>query len=160
MPTEAATTDLADEHGASALVATVQFQDYGGLSAFGGPIVTLWTFEDNGMVRALLETPGQGRVLVVDGGASQRCALLGGNLGKLAEKNGWAGIVINGAVRDRAELAECKTGIKALGHTPRKSEKRGVGTANIPVKFAGITFLPGDLLHADLDGIVVLSARP
>lgn len=158
MSTLLATTDLSDQHGAAAQIATLQFFDYGGHETFNGPIVTLWTFEDNGMVRTLLETPGEGRVLVVDGGGSLRCALLGGNLGKLAEENGWAGIVVNGGVRDRAELAACKTGVKALGHTPRKSEKRGVGTANVPVKFGGVTFLPGHHLYADLDGIVVLAA--
>lgn len=153
------TTDLSDEYGPDALVANLLFQDYGAVSMFSGPIATLWTFEDNGMVRTLLETPGEGRVLVVDGGGSLNCALVGGNLGKLAEDNGWSGVVVHGGVRDRAELAQCKTGIKALGHTPRKSQKRGIGNANIPVKFAGITFLPGDYLYADLDGIVVLPAR-
>ena len=154
------TTDLSDEHGLHARVLEAVFLDYGGVVPFSGPIVTVWAYEDNTQVRAQLELPGQGRVLVVDGGGSRRCALLGGNLAKLAEKNGWTGIVVNGCVRDRAEIAETKIGVKALGHMPRKSEKRGVGAADVPVTFAGVTFRPGDYLYADLDGVVVVPKGP
>lgn len=152
-----ATTDLSDTFGHHAQVAEATFADYGGVSVFSGPIATVWAFEDNSQVRAELETPGEGRVLVVDGGASKRCALLGGNLAKLAGRNGWAGVIVNGCVRDRAEIAACEIGVKALGHMPRKSEKRGVGTAGVPVTFAGVTFRPGDILYADEDGIVVVA---
>ena len=150
-----ATTDLSDAH-PEAQVADPIFGDFGGASAFHGPVITLKVFEDNGMVRALLEQPGNGHVLVVDGGGSARCALVGGNLGKLGVDNGWAGIVVNGFVRDSDELAEQDIGIKALGAHPRKSEK-GLHTAHRdrPVSFAGITIKPGQWLYADADGIVV-----
>ena len=154
-----ATTDLSDEFGHAAQVAEATFADYGGVSAFYGPIATVWAFEDNTQVRAQLETPGKGRVLVVDGGGSKRCALLGGILAKLAEKNGWVGLVINGYVRDRNEIAACRIGVKALGHMPRKSEKKGVGAIDVPVSFAAVTFRPGDILYADEDGIVVVAGE-
>jgi regulator of ribonuclease activity A len=152
-----ATTDLSDEFGHSAQVAEATFADYGGVSLFSGPIATVWAFEDNTQLRTQLERAGEGRVLVVDGGGSKRCALLGGNLAKLAEQNGWAGLIINGYVRDRAEIAACKIGVKALGHMPRKSEKKGVGAIDVPISFAAVTFKPGDVLYADPDGIVVVA---
>jgi regulator of ribonuclease activity A len=154
------TTDLSDEHGLHARVLEAVFFDYGGVTTFSGPIVTVWAFEDNTQVRAQLETKGEGRVLVVDGGGSRRCALVGGKLAKLAEANGWAGIVVNGCVRDRMEIKDCKIGVKAIGHMPRRSENRGVGAADVPVTFAAVTFRPGDHLYADLDGIVVLPQTP
>jgi regulator of ribonuclease activity A len=117
-----ATTDLSDAH-PQAQVCDPVFRDFGGRSAFHGPIQTLKIFEDNALVRATLETPGEGRVLVVDGGGSLRCALVGGNLGVLAVRNQWAGIVVNGCVRDLAELGAQALGIKALAAHPRKSEK-------------------------------------
>jgi regulator of ribonuclease activity A len=151
------TTDLSDEFGHHAQVAEAGLADYGGVSRFSGAIATVWAFEDNSQVRTQLEAPGAGRVLVVDGGGSKRCALLGGNLAKLAELNGWTGILVNGFIRDRAEIAQCKIGVKALGHMPRKSEKKGVGAVDVPVTFAGVTFKPGDILYADEDGVVVVA---
>lgn len=150
-----ATTDLSDAH-PEAQVAEPIFNDFGGELAFHGPIKTLKVFEDNAQVRALLETPGQGRVLVVDGGGSTRCALVGGQLGELAEKNAWAGLVVYGYVRDSEELAGQAVGIKALGAHPRKSEK-GLhsAVADKVLNFAGVTFKPGAWLYADADGIVV-----
>lgn len=150
-----ATTDLSDAH-PEAQVAAPLFADFGGKSQFYGPVKTLKVFEDNAAVRAALETPGEGRVLVVDGGGSARCALVGGMLGELAVKNGWAGIVVYGYVRDRAELAGHAVGIKALGAHPRKSEK-GLhsAVADKVLNFAGVTFKPGAWLYADIDGIVV-----
>ena len=150
-----ATTDLSDAH-PEAQVADPIFADFGGVQAFHGAIVTLKVFEDNALVRALLEEPGQGRVLVVDGGGSSRCALVGGNLGQLGVKNGWAGIVVNGFIRDSEEIAEQDIGVKALGTHPRKSEK-GLHSAHRDrvVSFAGVTFKPGQWLYADADGIVV-----
>lgn len=150
-----ATTDLSDAH-PEAQVAEPIFGDFGGEIAFHGAIKTLKVFEDNAAVRATLETPGEGRVLVVDGGGSMRCALVGGMLGELAVKNGWAGIVVFGYVRDSEELAEQAVGIKALGVHPRKSEK-GLhsAAADKVVSFAGVNFKPAAWLYADADGIVV-----
>ncbi|MEQ1439516.1 ribonuclease E activity regulator RraA [Fontimonas sp. SYSU GA230001] len=153
-----ATTDLSDAH-PEAQVAEPIFGDFGGRIAFHGPIKTIKVFEDNALVRATLEKPGEGRVLVVDGGGSTRCALVGGNLGQLAVKNHWAGIVVYGYVRDSEEIAEQDVGVKALGTHPRKSEK-GLHSAveDKVVSFAGVTFKPGAWLYADADGIVVSDA--
>lgn len=149
------TTDLCDAHGAALQVAEPVWRDFGGRTDFSGPIETLRTHDDNTKLRALLETEGRGRVLVVDNGASRACAVVGGNLGTLAERNGWAGIVVNGYVRDAAELASCAVGIKALGTFPRKSLKANRGTVGETVGFWGVTFNPGHFLYADRDGIVV-----
>lgn len=150
-----ATTDLSDAH-PEAQVADPIFGDFGGHSQFHGPIKTIKVFEDNALVRATLEKPGEGRVLVVDGGGSTRCALVGGNLGQLAVKNHWAGIVVYGFIRDSEEIAEQDVGVKALGTHPRKSEKGLHSAAEDKVlSFAGITFKPGAWLYADADGIVV-----
>ena len=154
-----ATTDLSDAHPEAQTCEPV-FYDYGGKQSFHGPIKTVKVFEDNALVRATLETPGEGRVLVVDGGGSNRCALVGGNLGALAVKNGWVGLLVYGYVRDSKELGAQAVGIKALGLHPRKSEK-GLHSAHADkvVSFAGVTFKPGAHLYADADGIVV-SERP
>lgn len=150
-----ATTDLCDAHPDLQVCAPV-FHDFGGAAAFHGSIATLKVFEDNALVRSTLERPGEGRVLVVDGGGSLRCALVGGQLGALALCNGWAGLVVHGCVRDRAELAALAIGVKALAAHPRRSEK-GLhsGQAERVVEFAGVRFAPGAWLYADLDGIVV-----
>lgn len=150
-----ATTDISDAH-PELPVCEPLFGDFGGKDKFHGPIRTLKIFEDNALVRSTLETPGNGAVLVVDGGASMRCALVGGNLGVLAVKNGWAGIVVNGCVRDSEELSQQDVGIKALATHPRKSEK-GLHSGHLDkvVTFAGVTFKPGAWLYADADGIVV-----
>ena len=157
MPT--ATTDLSDAH-PDAQVAEPIFGDFGGRIVFNGPIRTLKVFEDNVLVRSTLETPGNGAVLVVDGGGSNRCALVGGNLGQLAVKNGWAGLVVYGFIRDSEEISGQDVGVKALGTPPRKSEK-GLHSGHVDkvVNFAGVTFRPGEWLYADADGIVV-SAKP
>ncbi len=149
------TTDLSDAH-PEAQVCEPVFRDYGGKKAFHGPIRTLKIFEDNALLRSTLETAGQGHVLVVDAGGSLRCAVLGGNLGKLAVKNNWAGLLVYGCIRDSAEIAGLAVGVKALGTHPRKSEK-GLhsGHADRPVSFAGATFRPGAWLYADADGVVV-----
>jgi regulator of ribonuclease activity A len=140
------TADLCDELGDAVRVAEPVFRDFGGVRAF---------FEDNTLVRAALETPGRGRVLVVDGGGSLRTALVGGKLGALAAENAWSGIVVFGAVRDSAELRSAGVGIKALAACPRKSGKRGAGERGIPVTFAGVVVRQGEFLCADEDGIVV-----
>lgn len=150
-----ATTDLCDAHPDLQVCAPL-FHDYGGAVAFHGPIATLKVFEDNALVRSTLEQPGGGRVLVVDGGGSLRCALFGGQLGALAVRNGWAGVLVHGCVRDRAELATQAIGVKALAAHPRKSEKGlHAGQAERTVEFAGVRFAPGAWLYADADGIVV-----
>ncbi|HKU62001.1 MAG TPA: ribonuclease E activity regulator RraA [Gemmatimonadales bacterium] len=149
------TPDLCDEFGDLLQVAEPRFRDYGGAAAFAGPIETLRVFEDNALVRRALESPGGGRVLVVDGGGSLRSALVGGRLAELAAENDWRGIVVYGAVRDAAELAAASAGIKALALSPRKSGKAGTGEQGVPVTFAGVTFTPGHFLWADADGIVV-----
>lgn len=154
-----ATTDIADEYGDAVYVVAPKFHSFGGVTQFCGPVKTLLAFEDNTKVRAAVEGDGAGQVLVVNGGASQRCALFGGNLAKLAADNGWAGIIINGCVRDTAELAGEKVGIKALGVHPRKSEKRGLGIYDVPVKFAGVRIYPGDWIYADEDGIILSPAK-
>jgi regulator of ribonuclease activity A len=131
------------------------FRGFGKREAFAGPAATLKLFEDNSLVRAALEGPGEGRVLVVDGGGSLRCALVGGNLAELAEKNGWAGIVVNGAVRDSAELNACDIGVRALATHPLKSQKKNVGERDIAVQMAGAVIRPGEWIYADADGVLV-----
>lgn len=150
-----ATADLLDEHGERAAVCLFPFRDFG-LPAFSGRVATVRSPEDNVLLRQRLEEPGEGRVLVVDGGGSTRCALLGDNLARLAIENGWAGVVINGCVRDAAALESLPLGVKALGTNPRPSEKSGVGEVEVPVEFGGVSFEPGALLYADPDGVVVL----
>lgn len=149
------TPDICDELGEAVRVAEPVFRDFGGARAFAGPVETLRVFEDNALVRAVLETPGAGRVLVVDGGGSVRTALVGGNLADLGARNGWSGILVHGAVRDLLELGAAAIGIKALGACPRRSAKTGAGERGVPVTFAGVTFDPGAFVWADGDGIVV-----
>ncbi|MCE9668923.1 ribonuclease E activity regulator RraA [Myxococcus stipitatus] len=150
------TADLCDSHSASPgfQVAEPGFHDYGGLRTFSGPISTVRAPEDNSLVRKALEEPGQGRVLVVDGGGSRRCALVGDQLALLAQRNGWAGIVVNGCIRDSVEVGRTDVGVKALGTHPLKSGKRNEGQRDVEVRFAGVTFRPGLFLYADEDGIV------
>jgi regulator of ribonuclease activity A len=151
------TTDISDSLGEQARVANPGFTDYGARTVFSGPVSTVKCHEDNSLVRASLEQPGHGRVLVVDGGGSMRCALLGDMLATLANQNGWAGIIVNGCIRDSAEIAGINIGVKARATHPKKSLKRGEGQLDVVVHFAGIDFRPGDYLYADGDGIVVTS---
>ncbi len=132
---------------------------FGKRIAFAGPARTLKVFEDNVLVRAALETPGEGSVLVVDGGGSLRCALVGGNLGVLAEKNGWAGIVVNGCIRDSAEIDACDIGVRALATHPQRSIRKGVGEKDLQVSIAGVSVRPGDWIYADADGVLVAAAK-
>ena len=153
-----ATADLCDAHGDAVRVLTPAFTDIGGLSRFSGLVVTIRVRRDNALVRTVLSEPGQGRVLVVDGGGLTDCALVGGRLGALAAENGWSGIVVWGAVRDRTELAAVDLGVRALATSPRPPQKRGDGQRDLPVEVAGVTVTTGDWLAADADGIIV-SAR-
>ena len=150
--------DLCDEHEETVEVCEIQFRDFGGNTAFAGPIRTVRCYEDNSVVKALLAEPGEGCVLVVDGGGSLRRALVGDMLAGDAVKNGWAGIVVFGAVRDSVVLSTLDIGIKALGTIPMRGIKRGEGVVDTPLAFGGVVFVPGDMLHADQDGIAVLTA--
>lgn len=149
------TADMYDDHGDQLQVAEPLFQDFGGRRAFSGAIQTVKVHEDNSLVRGALEEPGDGRVLVVDGGGSLRCALVGDRLAELGANGGWAGIIVYGCVRDIAELCQVRIGIKALHAHPAKSTKRGEGARNCIVRFAGVTFRPDEYVYADEDGIVV-----
>jgi regulator of ribonuclease activity A len=149
------TADLCDAFGSLARLAAPIFRDYGGMIRFAGPIETVQVSEDNGLVAQVLESGGQGRVLVVDGGGSLRCALVGGRLAALAHTNGWAGLVINGCVRDIAEIRDIHLGVRAINSSPRRGGKTGSGQQGGTVSFAGVTFSPGHFLYADEDGIVL-----
>lgn len=151
----AATADLCDEFAPEVAVAEPLFADWGGSVAFAGRVETVRVFDDNALVRQVLETPGQGRVLVVDGGGSLRSALVGGNLAALAHRNGWAGLVVHGCVRDTEEIRAVPIGVKALRAIPRKSAKTGAGERGVAVTFAGLTFRVGAYLYADRDGIII-----
>ena len=151
-----ATADLSDAHPEAAVVSpALGLTDFGGTPAFFGPISTVRCFEDNSLVRAALEEPGRGKVLVVDGGGSLGCALVGDRLAALGRDNGWSGVVVNGCVRDAAQLSEITLGIKALGTHPTRSDKRGEGERDPDVSFGGVTFRPGAWLYADADGVLV-----
>ena len=150
-----ATADLCDQHEGEVRVAEPIFRAYGGTLAFGGPIATVKVFEDNVLVRQALSDKGAGRVLVVDGGGSLRCALVGDQIAVLARDNGWAGIVVYGCIRDSLAINELPIGVRALGTHPLKSIKKGAGDRGIPVTFAGVTFVPGHHLYADADGVIV-----
>jgi regulator of ribonuclease activity A len=149
------TADLSDAH-PQAQVAAPLFRDFGSALWFHGPVVTVKVFEDNVIVRTLLEEPGDGRVLVIDGGGSMRCALVGGNLAQLGVANGWRGLIVNGCIRDSREIRELPIGVKAIGTHPRRSEKGlHTGHRDRPVTFAGVTFRTGQWLYADPDGILL-----
>ena len=156
-PVDFATCDLCDAHkdGQTLRVLPPVFKDYGARRRFCGPVSTVKCFEDNSLVKAAVDSPGEGRVLVVDGGASLRRALVGGNLAAAAARNGWAGVVVDGCVRDVTELAACEVGIRALAAMPLPTVKRSEGQRDVPVQVQGVWLQPGDWLYADEDGIVV-----
>lgn len=153
MPT--LTADLYDERGDSLDSLSVQLQDVGGISTFDGPIRTVRCHRDNALVKATLQSAGAGAVLVVDGGGSLESALVGDQIAASALQNGWAGIIVFGAIRDREAIGEMALGVKALGSNPRKSAKDGVGEVDVPVQIAGVTFTPGAHVWADRDGVLV-----
>jgi regulator of ribonuclease activity A len=152
-----ATCDLCDRHAEKGLLRVLPpvFSSYGARSRFAGLVSTVKCFEDNSLVKAAVDSPGHGRVLVVDGGASLRRALLGGNLGAAAARNGWSGVVIDGCVRDVGELAACDVGIRALASMPWPTVKRQQGQADVAVQIQGVWVRPGEWLCADEDGIVI-----
>ncbi len=149
------TTDLYDKHLENLQVAAPVFKDFGGKVRFSGQIVTLKAFEDNTYLKACFETDGRGKVLVIDGGASLRAAMMGDVMADLGATNGWEGVIINGCIRDSADVKNVNIGVKALATTPRKTVKRNQGTLHIPVSFADVTFTPGRYVYADEDGIVI-----
>lgn len=149
------TPDLCDAHENEVLVLEPIFNNYGGKGAFGGEVVTVKCFEDNSLVKEQLALPGNGRVLVVDGGGSLRRALLGDMIAESATKNGWSGVVIYGAIRDVDAIADLNLGVQAIGVIPLKTEKRGIGDLNVSVRFAGVEINPGDYIYADNNGIIV-----
>lgn len=159
-----ATTDLCDDHpqlledGRLAVLPPV-FKHFGQRTKFSGRATTLKVFEDNALVRATLEAPGNGNVLVIDGGASLRRALVGGQLALLAQDNGWAGIVVDGCVRDSDEINGCDIGVRALGAHPQKSAKQGAGDRNTRVVISGVAVSPGDWVYADADGVLIAQQK-
>lgn len=150
------TADVCDEYGSRAATCEIQFRQFGGVATFAGPIATVRCHEDNVLLKKRLGEPGDGRVLVVDGGGSLRRALVGDVIAGLARDNGWAGMVIWGCVRDVAALREIPVGIKAIGSNPKPSSKNGAGEVDAPVSFGGVTFRPGAMLYSDDDGIAVV----
>lgn len=150
------TPDLCDAH-PEVQVVEPRFVDFGGATMFCGRIVTVRCLEDNSRVRELVAAEGTGRVLVVDGAGSVRRALLGDMLAEQAVANGWAGLLIHGAVRDVQVLCNLPLGVKALAAAPKKTEKRGLGEVDVPVRFAGVEFTPGHWLYADANGVIVAS---
>ena len=149
------TADLYDKYGDNLKVALPIFKDYGAKRIFHGPISTVKAYEDNSLVRTALEESGEGRILIVDGEESLRCAMLGDMLAKLGMENGWSGVIVFGCIRDANVIATIDIGVKALNTNPRKSLKRGLGDRDIPVSFAGITFNVGEYVYADTDGVIV-----
>lgn len=149
------TADLYDERGEELSSISLQFQSLGGRSHFSGPVRTIRCFEDNGLVKSTLATPGNGAVLVVDGSSSLRTALMGDMIAASAVANGWSGVVINGAIRDRAALAGMPLGVKALGSNPRKSSKAGAGETDVDLLIDGVTIRTGVMIWCDPDGILI-----
>jgi len=153
--TNVGTADLYDERGDELASVALQFQSLGGRSHFSGPVRTVRCFQDNALVKSTLATPGNGAVLVVDGGGSLGTALMGDMIAESAVANGWAGVVINGAIRDRVAVAALDLGVKALGSNPKKSAKAGAGEVDVEVVIDGVTFRPGATVWCDPDGILV-----
>jgi regulator of ribonuclease activity A len=153
--TMTATADLYDEHGEALASLSVQLRDFGGVRSFSGPVRTVRCYEDNGLVKAVTQTPGEGAVLVVDGGGSLRSALMGDLIAAAAVENGWAGAIIHGAIRDSVAIGGLRLGVKALGTNPRKSSKTGAGVLDEAVEIGGVVFRPGATVYADEDGVLV-----
>ena len=150
-----ATADLVDLHSDLLKSCGTQFRQFGGRTRFHGPIRTIRTLEDNALIKQILSTPGDGAVLIVDGGESLRTALVGDVIAGLGQKNGWVGLVISGAVRDTLVLAQLDMGIKALGSNPWRSGKAGTGERDVPVNIGGVEFRPGGWVYSDEDGLLV-----
>jgi regulator of ribonuclease activity A len=150
------TADLVDDIGEDVRSCDTQFRQFGGRTEFAGPISTVRCFQDNALLKSVLSEPGAGRVLVIDGGGSLHAALVGDVIAELARTSGWAGLIVNGAVRDAATLQTLQIGIKALGTNPRKSSKTGAGERDVVITLGGVEFRPGEIAFSDDDGIVVV----
>jgi regulator of ribonuclease activity A len=150
-----ATADLVDDIGPDVRSCDLQFRQFGGRAEFAGRITTVRCFEDNALLKSVLSEPGDGGVLVIDGDGSLHTALVGDLIAGMGRDNGWAGLIVNGAVRDAATLRTLEIGIKALGTNPRKSTKTGAGERDVPLEFGGLVFSPGEIAYSDDDGIVV-----
>ena len=153
------TPDIADDFPDEAQALELDFRNFGAISHFSGEAVTVKCHEDNSLVKQLVNTPGNGRVIVVDGGGSKRRALLGDMLGEAAAENGWSGLVINGVVRDVDQLAEINLGIQALGSIPVKTDKLGHGQQDVPLHLGGVNIRPGDWIYADNNGVLVATRK-
>ncbi len=153
------TPGLCDAHESAVRVLDPIFQNYGGVEVFFGPAVTVKCFEDNSVVKQLVGTPGEGRVIVMDGGGSLRCAILGDMLAEKAAGNGWAGLVINGCIRDVDEIGRTQLGVKALNVHPMKTQKRGLGDLNVTIQMAGQLIHPGEWVYSDNNGIIVSQTK-
>lgn len=149
------TSDIYDQHEEEVASLDLQLQSLGQHRQFHGRIRTVQCLHDNGLVKAIAAEPGDGQVLVVEGGGSLRSALMGGNIASAFAQNGWAGVIIHGAVRDRHEIETLPLGVKALGSNPRKSAKDGVGVRDMPVTIGNVQFVPGAIVYADEDGVIV-----
>ncbi|MFT5571147.1 MAG: regulator of ribonuclease activity A [Cryomorphaceae bacterium] len=153
------TPDLCDQFEGQIRVLDPIFTNYGGVDSFCGQVVTIKCFEDNSVVKKLVSTPGEGRVIVMDGGGSLRRAILGDMLAENAANNGWAGLIINGCIRDCDEIANISLGLKALNIHPMKTQKRGLGDLDVAITFAGQTILPGNWIYSDNNGIIVADGK-
>ena len=151
------TADLCDDFSDELQIAEPGLKSYGGKKKFFGTIATLKLFEDNSLVREAVASDGHGKVLVIDGGASLRCALLGDLLAAKAVDNQWNGIIINGCIRDSADIDEMDIGVRAIATHPLKSVKKGIGESEVPLSFSGVKFQPGEYVYVDEDGIIVSS---
>ena len=149
------TTDIYDDNESVVRTCATQFRDLGGIKSFHGPIRTVKCHRDNQLFRALLDEPGEGAVVVVDGGGALESALMGDIIAAKGLANGWAGVIINGVVRDSVELGRIRFGAKALGTNPAKSSKTGAGEIDVPVEFGGVRFEPGHWVYCDEDGVLV-----
>jgi regulator of ribonuclease activity A len=152
------TADLVDSIGPDVRSCDLQFRQFGARAEFAGPVSTVRCFQDNALLKSVLSRPSAGGVLVIDGAGSLHTALVGDVIAELARSNGWAGLIVNGAVRDAAALRSIEIGIKALGTNPRKSTKTGAGERDVEIALGGVTFVPGDSAYSDDDGIVVISS--
>ena len=151
------TADLVDDIGPDVRSCDAQFRQFGARAQFAGPISTVRCVEDNALLKSVLSAPGDGGVLVIDGGGSLHTALVGDLIAELARSNNWAGLIVHGAVRDAPALSDIDLGIKALGTNPRKSGKTGAGERDATVSFGGVEFVPGDIAYSDDDGIIVVA---
>ena len=151
--------DLCDEFSEELVICELEWKSYGNKRSFSGPIRTIRVFEDNVLVKEALQTIEAGSVLVVDGGGSRKCALMGDMLGEIAQSRKLSGVIIYGCVRDSAELQQMDIGILAIGTNPLKSVKRGEGDRDVVVTFGGISWKPGNYAYCDEDGVVVCERK-